>query len=205
MLQARRATLADLDVVTAIVTLAFANDPLWARALARPDGRTDHHAAHWRLFVGGALRYPWTWIASDAGAVVAGTAEAVSVWIPPGAAELSPELEAQVEQLIHERLGPRAADYDEVLARFDAAHPRTEPHYYLSLLATHPDHRGKGIGMRLLGHDLALIDAEHMPAYLESTNPANDARYRGVGFEARGQFSFRGDGPVVTTMWRPAR
>ena len=59
--------------------------------------------------------------------------------------------------------------------------------------------------MRLLAHDLALIDAEHVPAYLESTNPANDVRYRSVEFEARGRFSFPGDGPVVTTMWREAR
>jgi ribosomal protein S18 acetylase RimI-like enzyme len=30
-----------------------------------------------------------------------------------------------------------------------AFHPREPPHYYLTLLGTHPDHRGKGIGMRL--------------------------------------------------------
>jgi hypothetical protein len=44
-----------------------------------------------------------------------------------------------------------------------------------------------------------------MPAYLESTNPANDERYKGVGFEPIGEFSYPGGGPVVTTMWRPAR
>ena len=31
--------------------------------------------------------------------------------------------------------------------------------------------------MALLADNLALIDAERMPAYLESTNPANNARY----------------------------
>ena len=56
-----------------------------------------------------------------------------------------------------------------------------------------------------MNHDLELIDAEHMPAYLESSNPANNPRYASVGFEPHGEFSYPGGGPVVTTMWRPAR
>jgi len=113
--------------------------------------------------------------------------------------------EAQLTELASECLGPGADDYLELLTRFDAAHPRDEPHYYLSLLGTHPDHRGKGIGMALLEHDLVLIDAEGLPAYLESSNPANNDRYGGVGFQAVGEFAYPGGGPVVTTMWRPAR
>ena len=95
--------------------------------------------------------------------------------------------------------------YHELLARFDAAHPREEAHYYLSLLGTHPRHRGRGIGMWLLAHDLEFVDAEHRPAYLESSNPANNDRYGRLGFEPVGAFSYPGGGPVVTTMWRPAR
>ncbi len=59
--------------------------------------------------------------------------------------------------------------------------------------------------MRLLGHVLGLIDSEHLPAYLESTNRANNRRYTAVGFEPHGELRYPGDGPVVTTMWRPAR
>jgi len=92
----------------------------------------------------------------------------------------------------------------DLLARFEEAQPRTEPHFYLSLLGTHDDHRGKGIGMALLEENLARIDAEHMPAYLESTNPANLARYGRVGFVPIGEFSAPG-GPTATTMWRDAR
>lgn len=139
---ARRATLADIDEVTQIVTLAFELDPLWSRALARPDGRTDHHVAFWRLFVEGALRYPETWL-TDGG-------EATSIWIPPGATEMSTEQEDQLGELAVEHLGTAADSYVDLLARFDASHPREEPHFYLSLLGTHPDHRGRGIGMWLL-------------------------------------------------------
>jgi GNAT superfamily N-acetyltransferase len=134
-----------------------------------------------------------------------GGGEAVSVWIPPGGTEMTPGQEQRLADLASDRLGPTAAAYLQLVSRFDAAHPRGEPHYYLSLLGTHPDHRGKGIGMRLLRHDLEQIDAEHLAAYLESSNPVNDHRYASVGFEPHGEFCFPGGGPVVTTMWRPAR
>ena len=188
--------MADLDEVTNIITLAFANDPLWSRALARPDGQTEHYAAFWGLFVAGPLRYPNTWITEGG--------EAASVWIPPGGTELSVEQEDRLRELVAQYLGP-ADDFHELMARFEAAHPREVPHYYLSLLGTHPDHRGRGIGMWLLAHALTMIDAEHRPAYLESSNPANNDRYRKVGFEPLGEFSYPGGEPVVTTMWRPAR
>ena len=196
-LAVQRASATDTERVTEIITLAFAHDPLWAHAMARPDGGTAHHAEFWRLFVEGALRYPDTWLTSGG--------EATSIWIPPGGTEMTPEQEQQLADLATNRLGPAAGDYLELVSRFDAAHPRAEPHYYLTLLGTHPDHRGKGIGMRLLAHDLELVDAEHVPAYLESSNPANDRRYASVGFEPHGEFRYPGGGPVVTTMWRPAR
>jgi ribosomal protein S18 acetylase RimI-like enzyme len=197
MASPRRATPVDIDEVTSIVTQAFANDPLWSRAMARPDGNTEHHADFWRLFVEGALRYPETWITDEG--------EATSIWIPPDGTEMSDEQEDRLGELVAEYLGSAAVDYHELMGRLDAAHPRGEPHYYLSLLGTHPQHRGHGIGMKLLAHNLAIIDAEHRPAYLESSNPNNNNRYRRLGFEPHGEFSYPGGGPVVTTMWRPAR
>ena len=196
-LAVRRASAADTDLVTSIITLAFTHDPLWAHALARADGRTAHHAEFWRLFVAGALRYPDTWLTSGG--------EATSIWIPPGGTEMTPEQEQRLADLAAGHLGPAAGHCLELMSRFEAAHPQARPHYYLTLLGTRPDHRGKGIGMRLLAHNLDLVDAVHLPAYLESTNPANNRRYASVGFEPHGEFCYPGGGPVVTTMWRPAR
>ncbi len=194
---ARRASAEDCRLVTEIITLAFAADPLWSWAMRRADGRTDHQALFWRVFVEGALRYDSSRLTEGGGAT--------SIWIPPGGTEMAPEQEEQLAELVEEFLGPVGDDYFELLTRFDVAHPRGESHYYLSLLGTHPDHRGHGLGMRLLSHDLEVIDAEHLAAYLESSNPANNHRYESVGFEPMGQFSYPGDGPVVTTMWRPGR
>jgi GNAT superfamily N-acetyltransferase len=192
----RRATPADLPRLTETIGLAFADDPVWGLAFSRAGAHGA--AAIWRIWIEGAMRYPWVWM-TDA-------AEAVSIWIPPGGTELSDEQETAFTDAAIEALGPTGAAYlADVMARFRAAHPHAEPHYYLSLLGTHPAHRGHRIGMKLLVDNLALIDREGSPAYLESSNPANNARYARHGFEPHGEFSLPDNGPVVTTMWRPGR
>ena len=102
-------------------------------------------------------------------------------------------------------LGDRSRIVLEGLLRFEQAHPHDEPHYYLSFVATHDDHRGRGIAEQLLAQNLARIDAEHLPAYLESSNPKNLERYGRLGFAPIGEFSMPDGGPIITTMWRAAR
>ena len=58
--------------------------------------------------------------------------------------------------------------------------------------------------MALLAENLERIDALGMPAYLESSNPANNRRYERHGFEAVGSFNPPGSPIPVTTMWRDA-
>jgi GNAT superfamily N-acetyltransferase len=161
--------------------------------MARSDGSTTHHAQFWSIFLEGALRYPWTWLTEGG--------EAASVWIPPGEEEMTGEMEERLAGVARRYLGPNASDYVDLLDRFEAEHPREQPHFYLSLLATHPDHRGHGIGMSLLRENLAMIDGLRAPAYLESSNPVNDRRYVELGFDPVGEISAPG-GAKVTTMWR---
>jgi len=192
----RPATVEDLGLVTDTLTLAFLHDPVWSVALARPDGTTAHHAAYWRLYVEGAFRYSTVFMTDDA--------SAVSVWIPPDGTELSNAGEQAVEQLVKATLERRAVRaMSELWERFAANHPHDEPHAYLSLLATHPDHRGRGIGQRLLADDLARWDAGGVPTFLESTNPGNDHRYERAGFRRLGRFRAVLDDAPISTMWRP--
>ena len=59
--------------------------------------------------------------------------------------------------------------------------------------------------MALLTETLGRIDAEHAPAYLESSNPVNIPRYESVGFVPRSTFELPDDNGTVTTMWRDPR
>jgi GNAT superfamily N-acetyltransferase len=192
-LRTRVATASDLDGLVDTFTVAFTHDPVWSWAF--PDSRDL--AVWWRLLIGSALRYPFVWLTGDYAAA--------SVWIPPEGTELTEDEEARVEPLLHELIGPRARSVIELLKRFEACHPRESPHYYLSLLGVHPDHRGKGLGMALLAENLRALDAENAAAYLESSNPVNDRRYERLGFKRVGRFTTPDEGRVVATMWRIAR
>jgi GNAT superfamily N-acetyltransferase len=192
----RAAGTADVDHVAECISLAFAADPVWATALARPDGGTDHHLAYWRLFVEGALRYGTVFM-TDGG-------EAVSVWIPPAGTELTDEQQAAVDRLIDRSLsGTGAVAMRQLYERFEASRAAQPTHAYLSLLATHPAHRGRGVGQALLADDLRRWDAQGVPTYLESTNPGNNHRYERAGFRSIGGFPAVLDGAWVTAMWRP--
>jgi GNAT superfamily N-acetyltransferase len=190
---ARLAVPADLDRITATLWAAFGEDPLWTWAFPGSE-KLD---VWWRFLVQSALRYSSVWVAGDYAAV--------SVWIPPGGSELTEAEEQRVKPLIGELLGSRAPQVMELIDSFDRSHPKAEPHYYLSLFGTHPSRRGHGIGMRLLVENLARIDQEAMPAYLESSNPANDRRYERVGFERIGSFSTPDGSHAVSMMWRKPR
>ena len=152
----------------------------------------------WRIYVEGGLRHRTVFVSP--GAVT------VSVWIPPGERELSPEQESAMERLAIEVLDPEQASALFALwERFDQNHPHDEPHAYLSLLARRPDSAGHGLGQAHLGADLARWDSLGVPTYLESSNPANNHRYERQGYAKLSEFRTILDDAVVTTMWRPAR
>ncbi len=127
---------------------------------------------------------------------------AATVWIPPGHPELTPEEEATVPAMMREAVGERAGEVLGLFDAFEASHPHDPPHYYLTLIGTHPEQRGQGLGMRLLASNLELIDAEGAAAYLESSNTRNEPRYESVGFARRGRFTTPDGAREVVTMWR---
>ena len=189
---------ADLAAITRTIALAFTDDPVWGPAFGTGRTTLAERETIWRGLVAAALREPWSRVVDDGAAV--------SVWIAPGVPELTADEELELGRVLDERLGPAAAEeVHALMERFAIHHPPVPEHAYLSLLATHPDHRGRGLGMALLSDDLRRLDALHVPAWLESTNPANDGRYRSVGFETVGSFETIDGRHAITTMWRPAR
>jgi len=191
----RAATAADIPAMTETICAAFHDDPTWSWAFQDEARRQEHYRSWWGLLIEEAMRFEQPAVA------VTDELEAAAVWIPPGEAELSHEGESRAVELVRDLVEDHSDAVLELLDRFEEARP-SDPHYYLTLLGVRDDRRGRGVGMRLLASNLERSDAEGMPAYLESSNAANDHRYEALGFRRIGEFKTPDDAVMIGTFWR---
>ncbi len=197
-MKTRVATEADLPAIGEVLALAFEHDPLWGWAFedASRERKLASLGKVFGFFAGAALDFGWVRVTDGV--------EATALWIPPGSPEMSPADEERLPGVIAGACEPApAARVGELLDAFERNHPHEPPHYYLSLLATHPDHAGKRLGVGLVADCLAEIDAADpaAPAFLESSNPRNVARYERLGFRPVRTLELTA-GLEGTQMWR---
>jgi GNAT superfamily N-acetyltransferase len=191
----RQATDHDLQSMLDTLVPAFANDPVWGD-WAFPDRSraTVQRRAIFDFWLQGALPYRAIRVTERC--------EAVAAWYAPEGTATSESEQLELVARARALLGSHAEVFLRGCELLETAHPQNRPHYYLSLLGTHDDHRGNGLGMSLLRENLAMLDAAGMPAYLESTNPKNLTRYERLGFRRIGALDFPVTGPRVDLMWR---
>jgi ribosomal protein S18 acetylase RimI-like enzyme len=84
----------------------------------------------------------------------------------------------------------------------DRHHPLDRPHAYLWFLGVSRPLQGYGIGSRLLKLATDRLDAQRLPAYLETQTERNLALYRRHGFEVTSEHKPRPDAPPLWSMWR---
>lgn len=77
-----------------------------------------------------------------------------------------------------------------------------EPHWYLYMIAVAPEARGTGTGSALLRHGLERVDADGVPAHLESTSPGSRRLYERLGFE---QVAVLDAPPLPSAYWAMTR
>ncbi|HET7508402.1 MAG TPA: GNAT family N-acetyltransferase, partial [Solirubrobacterales bacterium] len=142
-------------------------------------------------FGGRAFEYGSAWGLDGTGAV--------AIWLPPNVSADEEELVA----ILGDSISPnQQADTFAVLEQMAAAHP-SFPHWYLPWLAVEPGRQGEGLGSTLLAHGLEIVDAEHLPAFLETPNPRTVPLYERHGFEVIATAQ-AGSCPPVTSMLRAA-
>jgi ribosomal protein S18 acetylase RimI-like enzyme len=125
---------------------------------------------------------------------------AVAVWIPPGAQVNADAIVAVLSETVP---ADKHEDAFSVLEQMDAAHPK-HPHWYLPWLGVDCVRQGTGLGAALLTQCLARVDADHLPAFLETPNRGTVPFYERHGFAVTG-VSRAGACPPVTSMLRHAR
>jgi ribosomal protein S18 acetylase RimI-like enzyme len=127
-----------------------------------------------------------------------------AVWIPPDCHESAIRPSATVLRCMsHPRMLARLPLLAVGFAGMRRKHPRSPPHWYLSLVGTDPHARGHGLGSAVLGPVLDRCDSDGIGIYLESSKPSNIGFYERLGFRTTGELQLPG-GPKMWPMWREA-
>jgi GNAT superfamily N-acetyltransferase len=129
---------------------------------------------------------------------------AAALWDPPNRWKQTGREQVAMLPLFFRVFGFRSAPARQIQEIMKREHPE-EPHWYLAAIGSDPGVRGKGFGQALMRSRLDRVDAEHAPAYLESTKHQNLAYYQRFGFEVTGEIVLPGGGPTMWPMWRVPR
>jgi len=167
---------------------AFVDDPVMRFLYPEDDVYLAAHGAVLHPAMTGWIALGEVWCTDDAAAV--------AVWIPPGRPEVP----------FPDDTEPPPADRLErfgLVGEAMAAHTPPEEHWYLQLLATHPDWQRQGLGAALMDVIFRRAAAEGLPCYLETETVENVAYYRRHGFDVRSEWDVP-TGPHMWGMYRPA-
>lgn len=187
----RQISSAETDDAIAVLTLAFADDPVTRWMYPTAQQHLACFPALIRAFAQSALD-------GGSGRMVAGTG--VALWLPPPLHSDDAALSAVLNDDIPEEI---REDAFSLFGQLDDHHP-SEPYWYLPLIGVDPAARGTGQGSSLLQEATERADQEHIQIYLESTNPRNIPLYERHGFAVLNVVT-AGKAPPMSPMLRPAQ
>jgi GNAT superfamily N-acetyltransferase len=190
----RAAVPADVPALTRMLVHAYMDDPVavWICKSNRLRARVLETLYSARLQK--LLTEQGVWTNSDR--------SSAAVWVPPAAEQPSVRpSSALLRCLLDPRLLARLPLLAYGFSGMQRAHPRSPPHWYLSLLGTNPDTQGHGYGSAVLEPALERCDRDGVGAYLESSKPRNLDFYARFGFRVTGELQLP-YGPKMWPMWR---
>ena len=191
----RKATLADAPRLAQALASAFQDDPVIAWIFPDQHRRRAVLSAFMEFRLRNlAFPHDEVWMTANGAAT--------AVWLPPpGRWQLSRPQQLRLLPALVRFLGLRTTSVLAGLDRMEARHPQDRSHWYLFILGTEQAAQGHGLGSALLAHLLARVDADGMPAYLESSSERNLSLYGRHGFEITSEVVIPG-GPRIWPMWR---
>lgn len=166
----RLATPADRSAVIDTVVAAFDRDPAFRWFFPTPSSWDRHVARFVGALFDSRVYQGSTWMSPEA--------EAVAMWVAPDADGHRPTLTGFDDESTSRLAAYGAATRDGL---------PTSPHWYLGVLATHPAHRGRSLGRTVMQEGLRAVGRSGLPAFLETTNPANVDLYERAGWRRSSQ------------------
>jgi GNAT superfamily N-acetyltransferase len=199
-IEARPARKADIRELSRVLGRAFYDDPVTTWMLpadnqrsARLPGLFATLTRHHHLAGGGVE------VACDGPGI-----GAAALWDPPNRWQQSPREQLAMLPMLIRTFGLRIAGARDAIELMKRHHPE-EPHWYLAVIGSDTAVRGRGFGQALMRSRLDRCDAEHCPAYLESSKPDNVPYYERFGFTVTGEIVLPNGGPTLWPMWRAPR
>lgn len=188
----RRALPGEREGVVATVAAAFAEDPGWAFILGEEYERLVTHFASVVFDVRVASHDVW----------VTDDLAATAMWDPPRKRETAPgqadSVWTRYRAVAGEDAFERLASYNEAVAAVSPA----EPHWYLGVLATHPQRQHQGLATAVLTPILDDADRLGLPCCLETSTVDNRRFYERRGFTQAEEIVLPG-GPSTWWLRRP--
>jgi ribosomal protein S18 acetylase RimI-like enzyme len=188
---------------------AFTNDPIMRWLYPDDEVFLAPGGEIFRNIMGEWLRHNEVWTTDQS--------TALAVWLPPGRPELPPDPDSKSEPGSQSDSSEQAPEMPSELAQrvgllipLMDEHTPKEEHWYLQLLAAHPDWQRQGLGAELMAVQFERADSEGLPCYLETQTPQNVPYYRHYGFEVRSEWDVDPDGtlgepgPHMWGMLRPS-
>lgn len=192
----RSLEIADLERATSAIARAFSwHEPFGAWAMPDPGTREQRLSARVETDIRDRfLTEGECWTIGGA---------CVTLWIPPLSGDGTEALAARRSDSDYEQFGEMADGMRAGDALIDSLKP-AEDHWFLDTIATAPEFHRRGLGARLLDHDLAIRDAAGDACALDTHTPDNIAFYERRGFEVTGEGKL-GPDLSVCMMFRPSR
>ena len=196
--EVRRARVADIPALGAMLARAFLDDPVaswaWRPERLRLRALERFNALRARQL----LPYEEVWIDAQA--------RCAALWAPPERWRTTLlEDAAHLRAFAHPRLARRAPLVVYGWLGLARHHPASPPHYYLAVLGTDPPSQGRGLGSRVLAPVLEQCDRDGVAAFLESSKESNIAFYSRHGFRVVEEVRLPAGGPPMWAMWRDPR
>jgi ribosomal protein S18 acetylase RimI-like enzyme len=188
----------DVAAIRTVLAEALASDPLLRWMFPDEEHRVEATAAWLGLF---AERYAQS---GQIDVIEMDELVAVALWrMPDDQPASSPPTLPTIQGLLGAIVGTaRAGAVRNGLAAIATVTPPGR-YAYLNLLAVRPSVQRQGLGRRVLEPGFAASDTAGLGVHLETTNPANLAFYRSLGFDVTGETDLGAGGPRLWAMWRP--
>ena len=188
MAEVRRIRSGERAAALETIVAAFRRDPQLRWWFPGEDEYDESARAFFGVLLDTRIEGGEVWVGDDC--------RAVAMWLPPGGNLIGPELASARYTVMTAAL---AASASERIQRTDEAVDGLLPsgaHWYLGVLACHPDRHGSGLGWAVAVPVLAAADRAGLPVALETSSPVNVGYYTRRGFAVIGEVTLL-DGEVT--------